>query len=303
MPRPLRIDYPGACHHVMNRGARKENIFLDNSSRIGFLSRLAEVADRYAVRIHGYVLMPNHYHLMAESTRGLLSDCIRDLQAPFVRMQNWLHGDNWDGPLFRGRFRSRLVYSEDHWTYLLAYIHLNPLRARLVMDLDQYDWSSHLSYAGDAPCPEWLYMNDLLARFGSNAGYLEFVKGVAVKRIRPPKEFDDLVTPIPADLPAVLSAEFDEGVVAEALDSVAAASGVRSTQLFERCYGRRGNVARLAAIYWLVNGIGLSRAETGRRLKMTTSGVCRALARIERRVARDGELRLIIDKLLNLKRS
>jgi REP element-mobilizing transposase RayT len=236
----------------MNRGARRENIFLDNSSRIGFLNRLATVSERYGINIHGYVLMPNHYHLMAESTRGLLSDCMRDLQAPYVRMQNWLRGEDWDGPLFRERFENRLVYREDHWTYLLAYLHLNPTRARLVMDLDQFDWSSHLVYSGEASCPEWLCIDELLGALGSPDGYLEFIEGVRSKRIRPPADFELVNLTNPADVPAVVPVEIDEDSVRDALGHVMDVTGRSMKQIREKRYGKPGNVARLAAVHFLV---------------------------------------------------
>lgn len=301
MPRNPRIDYPGARHHVMNRGARKENIFLDNSGRIGFISRLADVSERYGVNIHGYVLMPNHYHLMAESTRGLLSDCIRDLQAPYVRMQNWLRGEDWDGPWFRGRFKSRLVYRDDHWAYLLPYIHLNPMRARLVSDLDQFDWSSHLVYAGEASCPEWLHTDELLRGYGSSAGYLDTLEGIRVKRVRPPEEFDRVFLTNPADVPAVIPVEIDEQAVRVALNQFVDATGWSPSQIREKRYGGRGHVSRLAAVYWLVNRVGLSQSETGRHLGMSQPCVSRALKRIERRLGCDNEFARMIDNLMKLR--
>ena len=285
----------------MNRGARKENIFPDNSSRIGFLSRLAEVSERYGVNIHGYVLMPNHYHLMAESTRGLLSDCMRDLQAPYVRMQNWLRGEDWDGPLFRDRFNSKVVYRDDHWAYLLAYIHLNPLRARLVVDLDQFDWSSHVVYAGEARCPEWLHTDELLRGYGSSTGYLETLEGIRVKRLRPPEGFDRVFLTNPADVPAVIPVEIDEQAVRVALSQFVAITGFKPSQFMEKRYGGRGHVARLAAVYWLVRSVGLSQSETARHLGMSQPSVSRALKRIERRLKCDDEFARVIDNLVKIR--
>ena len=136
MPRPLRIAYPGARHHVMNRGARREPVFYDDVSRNTFITFLAELPERFGVLIHAYALMPNHYHLLVESTQGRLSDGMAFLGSRYTQWVNAVH-PNWDGPLFRGRFRSKEVVNEQHWHYLPIYLHLNPLRSQLAMRLSQ----------------------------------------------------------------------------------------------------------------------------------------------------------------------
>jgi REP element-mobilizing transposase RayT len=176
MPHPPRIDFPGAHHHAMNRGARKEPIFRDDEDREQLLLLLSKLPERFGVRIHAYALMDNHFHLMIESVRGNLSDAMRRLGADFTRSRNKRYG--WDGPLFRGRFRSRLALDDGYWTQLLGYLHLNPVRAGIASDLDAAVWTSHAAYAAGGG-PDWLATDELLERLGGPAGYRRFMQAAS----------------------------------------------------------------------------------------------------------------------------
>ena len=136
----------------MNRGARKAPVFIEPEARQLFLDVLAELPTRFAVRVHAYALMPNHYHLLLESQTGKLSRAMRHLGGEFTRRLNQRR--QWDGPLFRGRFHSRLVDTAPYWNHLLLYVHLNPVRAGLTGA--DAGWTSHRAYTGAEPCPAWL---------------------------------------------------------------------------------------------------------------------------------------------------
>ncbi|MDD5308546.1 MAG: transposase [Deltaproteobacteria bacterium] len=113
-----------------------------------FLDLLGEMAARHEIEVHAYSLMPNHDHLLLRSLHGNLSRGMRRLNADYTQRVNRIHG--WDGPVFRGRFRSELVRDEPSLPYVLAYIHLNPLRAGLVTRLQSERWTSHRAYNGRA---------------------------------------------------------------------------------------------------------------------------------------------------------
>ena len=102
-----RLDFPGARHHVMNRGARREPIFLDDDDRRAMLDLLADLPERFGVRVHGYALMPNHYHRMLESVWGELSRAMRHVGGEFAQRLNRRY--RWDGPVYKGRYRNRMV--------------------------------------------------------------------------------------------------------------------------------------------------------------------------------------------------
>jgi REP element-mobilizing transposase RayT len=188
MARPHRIDYPGARHHVMNRGARHEPIFPNDAACSLFIGILAELPDRFGVRVHAYALMPNHFHLLLEVPRGNLSRVMQHLCAEYVGRLNRL--TTWDGPLLRGRFRNRVVEDDAYWRYLLLYLHLNPVEAHLVVDPADAIWTSHAAYAGLVRPPEWLTTADLLGQYGGAEGYLEALREVRIGRRGPPPGFD-----------------------------------------------------------------------------------------------------------------
>lgn len=85
MPRPPRIDFSGAHHHVMNRGARLQTIFFDDESCAVFLDLVGEAVERYGIKVHGYALMAVHFHLMVESVRGNLSEAMKLISARYVQ--------------------------------------------------------------------------------------------------------------------------------------------------------------------------------------------------------------------------
>jgi REP element-mobilizing transposase RayT len=138
----------------MNRGARKEAVFLDAASCERFVGLLAELPGRFGVTVHGYALMPNHFHVLLTAGPRGLGPSMKYLQGEYSR---WLNAEkSWDGPVWRARYRSRPVDSEDYWRHLLAYVHLNPVKGRLVPKVGHSIWTSHAAYAGTRPVPDWL---------------------------------------------------------------------------------------------------------------------------------------------------
>jgi putative transposase len=176
MPRPLRIDFPGANHHVMNRGAKRKNVFFDDDYCSLFCDFLAQIVERFDIRLHGFALMPNHYHLMVESVNGNLSQAMSYLNGKYTQAVNKERGI--DGSLFRGRYHNRVVTDSSHWRYLLAYLHLNPVKARLVMRIDQWPWTSHRFYDGKYVSPDWLTTEKLFTEIGGTDGYRRYLKEI-----------------------------------------------------------------------------------------------------------------------------
>ena len=155
MSRPLRIQYPDAWYHVMNRGRRGEDIFSEKKDYLLFIDLLCEAIDIWRVKIAAYCLMPNHYHLMIQTPDANLSRCMRHLNGIYTQRFNRYH--KCDGHLFRGRYKSILIDADRYLLELVRYIHRNPLRARLVDRLDQYLWCSHKGYVSDSKKWSWLY--------------------------------------------------------------------------------------------------------------------------------------------------
>jgi len=146
MARPLRIDYPGALHHVFFRGNRKEEIFEDINDRIQFLKFILDAKRRYGIKVYAYCLMNNHVHLLIESGSVHVGNFMRVLLTNYVQYFNrrWNHV----GHLLQDRYKSTLVDKDSYLLTLIKYIHLNPVRGGLCKLPEEYIWSSHIEYLG-----------------------------------------------------------------------------------------------------------------------------------------------------------
>jgi putative transposase len=164
MSRPIRIEYPGAWYHVMNRGARREVIFKSDKQRQYFLSLLSETTRRFNAEWHAYCLMDNHYHLLIRTPEGNLQRIMRHLNGVYTQYFNRSEGK--DGSLFRGRYKAILVDEECYWLQLSRYVHRNPVEANLVRSLEKYRWSSYPAYIGIEPPEDWLEINYILRAIG-----------------------------------------------------------------------------------------------------------------------------------------
>ena len=163
MSRPLRIEYPGAWYHVMNRGRRKESIFHDTGDYELFSKVLGQTCQMFGMKVHAYVLMPNHYHLLIHTPLGNLSRCMRHLNGVYTQKINKKY--KLDGSLFRGRFKSILISEEEYLLELVRYIHRNPYESKLEEKIGEYKWCSHRGYMKDIYRPKWLEVAEVLSRF------------------------------------------------------------------------------------------------------------------------------------------
>ena len=164
MTRPLRIEFEGAWYHVMNRGANRQAVFASERDRLAFLALLGEVSEIFAVEVHVFCLMGNHYHLLLHTPRGNLGRAMRHLNGVYTQRHNRAAGR--DGPLFRGRYKAILLDADAWLMQVSRYVHRNPLQARLVARLDRYRWSSYRAYIGETPAPDWLCTETILDLFG-----------------------------------------------------------------------------------------------------------------------------------------
>ncbi len=179
MSRSLRIQYPGAWYHVMNRGRRREVIFPAKEDYLAFIEVLKETVSLWNIKIAAYCLMPNHYHLLLQTPEGNLSRCMRHINGVYTQRYN--RRNRHDGQLFRGRYKSILLDSDNYLTVLVRYIHRNPLRAGMVTRLEDYAWSSHNGYLSKSSKWNWL----------NKEAFFQLLTHDKSKRLREYREFID----------------------------------------------------------------------------------------------------------------
>jgi REP-associated tyrosine transposase len=161
MSRPIRIAYPGAWYHVMNRGRRAEDIYLDKKDYHAFVELLKETSQAWNIRIAAYCLMPNHYHMLVHTPEGNISRAMRHINGVYTQRFNTRH--QVDGQLFRGRYKSILVNGDSYLLQLVRYIHRNPLKSGIVENMNAYPWTSHKAYLSVAKKWDWLHKQFILA--------------------------------------------------------------------------------------------------------------------------------------------
>jgi len=170
MPRQARLDAPGTLHHVIIRGMERGMIVRDDSDRAAFVTRLRAVAQATGTTVYAWALLPNHAHLLLRSGPAGLPTFMRRLLTGYAITFNQRHKRV--GHLFQNRYRSIVCEEDVYFRELIRYLHLNPLRAKLVPDLralDRYPWCGHAGLLGSVQQP-WVDRRAVLAWFGPTEG-------------------------------------------------------------------------------------------------------------------------------------
>lgn len=150
MPRPPRIEFAGIPQHVVQRGNDRQPCFLGAADHERYLRGLQEAAFEHACRVHAYVLMTNHVHLLVSpATVGGVSRMMQQLGRSYVGYFNARHHRT--GTLWEGRFKSSLVDGDRYLLTCYRYIEMNPVRAAMVTAPGDYRWSSHAGNALGEP--------------------------------------------------------------------------------------------------------------------------------------------------------
>jgi REP-associated tyrosine transposase len=144
MARPLRVEYEGAFYHVTSRGNERGKIFFSDGDYEKFLSYLRDAKEKYGFVLHGYVLMTNHYHLLMETPEANLSKVMHYLNGAYTTYINVKRKRN--GHLFQGRYKSIIIDRDGYLGELTRHIHLNPVRAGIVLKPEEYPYSSYRAY-------------------------------------------------------------------------------------------------------------------------------------------------------------
>ena len=179
MARLSRLTLPGHPHHVIQRGNNRQAIFAGSEDYQSMLDLLDENARKFGVAIHAYVLMGNHFHLLATpETQDGLPKMMQAVGRSYVRYFN--DRQKRTGTLWEGRYKSTLIQTESYLLACMVYIDLNPVRAGMVEQAKDYPWSSHTHYVGLRTdrllSPHALFWALGNTPFAREAGYAELVR-------------------------------------------------------------------------------------------------------------------------------
>lgn len=292
MARPLRVEFEGALYHLTGRGNARQRIFADEKDCARFVQLLIESLERYDVAVHGYVLMGNHYHLIAETRGANLGRWMHWLSTAYTVYFNRRHRQV--GHLFQGRYKSIVVEAEDYLLSLSRYVHLNPVRGKLIgrgdpverrKRLRAWRWSSYRGYSGLAKAEPWVTQERVLGEIGGRPKdrrlrYRRFVEEGLLREIENPLEAvkwqtalgrehflqrlkDHLQSkgpPAHREVPSLRQLR-SRPEAKSTLDCVAKAYGCCREELLSR--RTRGNEARAVAMVLVWDCCGMSLREVG----------------------------------------
>jgi REP-associated tyrosine transposase len=200
MARPLRLEFEDAIYHLLGRGNARQRIFASERDQVEFVKLVEASSERFEVAVLAFVLMGNHFHLLAQTRRANLSRWMHWLMVSYTVYFNWRHGRS--GHLFQGRYKSFLVEDGEYLLGLSRYLHLNPVRGAVLGAgtpaqrrgrLRAYRWSSYRGYAGlEKPfgfVEEELVLGELQASTArERVRYRRFVEEGLVREIENPFE-------------------------------------------------------------------------------------------------------------------
>lgn len=311
MTRPLRLSFENAFYHITSRGNRREKIFYSDRDKEVFLKRLKEMLIKYSTICYAYCLMDNHYHIFIKTNKSNLSQGIHYLNSSYA---NWFRNKHQIiGPLFQGRFKSILVDADNYALVLSAYIHLNPLRAGIIKQLEDYPWSSYLDYLNlrksDMTDPSFVLKSIDQDTFKAMNKYREYVS-----------ESQNMKDPIKESYHhiALGSATFIERVkekiehlgrrreipstrfqskhdVDTIITKMTQALPIERKRIFDK---KRGNLNRSLAIYLVKRFTPLSLSEIGELFKMDYSAVSQAAKRFEQKSEVNHEIKEVMQKMI-----
>lgn len=317
MSRPLRIEFPGAWYHLMNRGRRGERVYASDSDFQEFIHLLKETSEVFNLRVASYCLMSNHYHILAQTPEGNLSRCMRHLNGIYTQRYNRRH--NTEGQVFRGRYKAIVVEEQEYLMGLVRYIHRNPVRSGLVDSVDEYSWSSHKGFLSSSKGWKWLYKEPVLEQFGDTyskqkQAYRQFMQEEDSEEIERVFSLRKLPVCLGSDrfMEWIKEAFFRGGVDNQVPDSrwlapdqeriikaVCDAYQVDEESLYRFRKGKL-NEPRNVAIYLLRTLRGENMANLAERFNLKTySSVSSAARRVQRALNEEGETAEKVRELAN----
>lgn len=312
MARPLRLSFENAVYHVTARGNRRENIYHTDRDKEVFLEKMDETFEKYSIACYAYCLMDNHYHLFIRTKEGNISKAMHYLNTSY---SNWFKAKyRIIGVMFQGRYKSVIVDADNYSLMLSAYIHLNPIRAKIVDELEGYKWSSYRNYLRDMK-PSimnldtsfilWQLDNDLLkARqkyrqfVSENAGIDNPLKdsyaGIALGKEDFIEELKKKIRTRGRDREIGETRFVGSHVPDDIIKAISKGNGITEEEIFKK---GRNNTSRKLAIYLLKDKTPLKLKEIGEIFGIDYVTVSSTVRRFEDKMERDSGLRHMLNRV------
>ncbi|MEF9941736.1 MAG: transposase [Lachnospiraceae bacterium] len=173
MPRAARKESATKVYHIIARGLNKEAIFQQDREKKRFLKLMQVYIGEFNIELYGFCVMPNHVHLLLKSELSELSIFLAKVLASYAHYYNYKHKRI--GYVFQDRYKSQCVENEEYFWHCLRYIHLNPVKAKLISNIDQYPYSSFIEYFRKTP--RYIHIKAItmfLSKFKTKLQFLQF---------------------------------------------------------------------------------------------------------------------------------
>jgi putative transposase len=307
MSRKPRIHLPGGLYHVISRGNQRQDLFLSEIDLKRFLSFLSEYKIRYSFRLYAYALMKNHIHLLLEVGEISLSKIMQSILFRYTRYFNRRYEKI--GHLFQGRYKAILCDKDAYLLELVRYIHLNPVRAKVVTGPEGYPWTGHLGYLGKAK--DGLVDEDfVLGQFGRHKSlarrkYREFimeeVDGEHEKKYYEVKDQrylgeESFVDRIEGQKREAENSAYDVPIEVIARE-VRKVTGITQESLYSLSRSREGALGRSIVAYLARVVSGSMIKDVARHFRRSPRVMSQASIKIEGQLGKDQEFREMIEKL------
>jgi len=293
---------PGLLYHVIVRGNQRQKTFLIDQDYQVYLERLAKYREKYGYSVHAYCLMPNHVHLLLESSDRPLGKFMQGLQQSYSQYFNLQHRKV--GHVFQGRYKAIICDRDEYLLELVRYIHLNPVRASLVKASERYRYSGERAYI-EGKANEVIDPGKVLKLFGGKAGYKRFVRDgladghkeeyyeVEDQRFLGAEGFGDRVQGRADATKKVPSKRSIEAIVRQLAKELGVS--VEAVRSLER--GWEISKARTMIAYVMARRLGYGLKEVASYLHRDMATVGTLVSRLYDRMQSDGEFLKRIDKL------
>ena len=313
MARQLRVSFENAFYHITSRGNQRDKIFYDAVDRERFLEILSRTKERYGFLLHGYVLMDNHYHLLMETPKANLSQIMQNVNTSYTVYVNRKYQRS--GHLLQGRFKGIIVDKERYLIALSRYLHLNPVRAKLVKRPGDYPWTSYRAFMDQKGGDSLVDTGDTLSYFSRGRkravwAYQAFVEesvgreenpfaameaglvlGKGVFKAKVLKRIEKMK--VDEEIPQVRRLQKRVSIDA-VIKGCQLLYGKKQKALVERT---KGNEGRQVAIYLARIMTGEKGREIGRHFGIKGPAVSEAIKRVEERLGKESQLRERIEFL------